>query len=93
MGRWNCGRGVGICALALGVGILIAAIFPVGAVSNAAAPRRSSARSFAPCSCRTPRTRAVLPAAVKGGKKMRIIVWKAPAFLRGILRCLFCGKE
>ena len=30
MRRWNCGRGVGICALALGVGILIAAIFPVG---------------------------------------------------------------
>ena len=30
MRRWNCGRGVGICALALGVGILIAAIFPEG---------------------------------------------------------------
>lgn len=30
MRRWNCGRGVGICALALGLGILIAAIFPVG---------------------------------------------------------------
>ena len=37
--------------------------------------------------------RHMLPAAVKGGKKMRIIVWKAPAFLRGILRCIFCGKE
>ena len=39
------------------------------------------------------RLRHLLYAAVKGGKKMRIIVWKAPGFLRGILRCLFCGKE
>ena len=30
MRRWNCGRGIGICALALGLGILVAAIFPVG---------------------------------------------------------------
>ena len=45
------------------------------------------------CGIFVDRLRAVLPAAVKGGKKMRIIVWKAPAFLRGILRCLFCGKE
>ena len=30
MRRWNCGRGIGICALALGLGILFAAIFPVG---------------------------------------------------------------
>ena len=29
-GGWNCGRGIGICALALGLGILVAAIFPVG---------------------------------------------------------------
>ena len=29
MRRWNCGRGIGICALALGLGILVA-IFPVG---------------------------------------------------------------
>ena len=27
MRRWNCGRGIGICALALGLGILVAAIF------------------------------------------------------------------
>ena len=30
MRRWNCGRSIGICALALGLGILVAAIFPVG---------------------------------------------------------------
>ena len=30
MRRWNYGRGIGVCALALGLGILVAAIFPVG---------------------------------------------------------------
>ena len=65
MRRWNCGRGIGICALALGLGILVAAIFPVGC----------------------------LYAAMKGGRELKIIVWKAPAFLRGILKCIFCSKE
>ena len=37
--------------------------------------------------------RCMLPAALKGGREVKIIVWKAPAFLRGILRCLFCPKE
>lgn len=31
MRRWNCGAGgLGICSLGLGLGILIAAVFPVG---------------------------------------------------------------
>lgn len=30
MRRWNCGKGLGVCALGLGLGILIAAIFPAG---------------------------------------------------------------
>ena len=30
MRRRDCGRAIGICALCLGAGILIAAIFPVG---------------------------------------------------------------
>lgn len=30
MRRWDCGALIGVCALALGAGILIAAIFPVG---------------------------------------------------------------
>ena len=28
--RWNCGGFLGVCALGLGLGILIAAVFPVG---------------------------------------------------------------
>lgn len=32
MRRGNCGAAVGICALCLGLGILIAAVFPVGAL-------------------------------------------------------------
>ena len=31
MRRGNCGAVIGVCALGLGLGILIAAIFPVGA--------------------------------------------------------------
>ena len=30
MRRWNCGGFLGVCALGLGLGILIAAVFPVG---------------------------------------------------------------
>lgn len=30
MRRGSCGTAIGICALALGLGILIAAVFPVG---------------------------------------------------------------
>ena len=73
MRRWNCGRGIGICALALGLGILVAAIFPVG--------------------CLMFIVRHMLYAAMKGGRELKIIVWKAPAFLRGILKCIFCSKE
>ena len=50
MRRWDCGALIGVCALALGAGILIAAIFPVGALMflvaglliacGAACPRR-----------------------------------------------------
>ena len=32
MRRGNCGAVIGVCALGLGLGILIAAIFPVGAL-------------------------------------------------------------
>lgn len=32
MRRENCGGVIGVCALCLGLGILIAAIFPVGAL-------------------------------------------------------------
>ena len=32
MRRNDCSAAIGICALALGVGILVAAVFPVGAV-------------------------------------------------------------
>ena len=32
MRRNDCGTAIGICALGLGLGILIAAIFPVGAL-------------------------------------------------------------
>jgi hypothetical protein len=37
--------------------------------------------------------RHMLYAAMKGGRELKIIVWKAPAFLRGILKCIFCSKE
>lgn len=30
MRGWRCGRLLGVCALGLGLGILIAAVFPVG---------------------------------------------------------------
>ena len=80
MRRWNCGRGIGICALALGLGILVAAIFPVGCLMFIVA--------FLLIACGISCLRHG-----KGGKRMKIIVWKAPAFLRGILRCLFCAKE
>ncbi len=30
MRGWHCGRLLGVCALGLGLGILIAAVFPVG---------------------------------------------------------------
>lgn len=32
MRRGSCGTALGICALALGLGILVAAVFPVGAL-------------------------------------------------------------
>ncbi len=32
MRRNDCGTAIGICALGLGLGILVAAIFPVGAL-------------------------------------------------------------
>ena len=32
MRRGNCGAVIGVCALGLGLGILIAALFPVGAL-------------------------------------------------------------
>ena len=32
MRRGNCGAVIGVCALGLGLGILVAALFPVGAL-------------------------------------------------------------
>ena len=79
MRRWDCGALIGVCALALGAGILIAAIFPVGALMflvaglliacGAACLRRSE------------------------GWSMRIIVWKPPRILRGLLRAVFGAEE
>ena len=68
---------LGICAAALGAGILIAAIFPVGAadVSGGVPADRVRLR--------------LLPALERSAVTMRIVVWKSPKALSGILRKLF----
>ena len=61
---------MGVCAVALGAGILIAAIFPVGALLFLVAL-------------------LLIGPAMRGGEGMRIVVWKSPKMLGGILRKLF----
>ena len=73
----GCGRFLGICALGLGLGILIAAIFPVGVLMFLV--------SFLLIACGIICLKEV--AAVK------IVVWKSPRLLRGVLRMLFGIRE
>ena len=67
----GCGRFLGICALGLGLGILIAAIFPVGVLMFLV--------SFLLIAC--------------GIVCLKIVVWKSPRLLRGVLRMLFGIRE
>ena len=71
MRRGNCGAVIGVCALGLGLGILIAAIFPVGALMFLVA--------FLLIAC--------------GVMCMKIVIWKAPRCLRGLLRRMFGIQE
>ena len=73
--RGNGERCLGICALALGLGIFITAVFPVGCLMFLVA--------FLLIGCGI--------ACLKS--YMKIVVWKAPKFLRGILRGIFGMKE
>ena len=75
--RW-C-RYLGLCALALGAGILIAAIFPVGALLFLVA--------FLLIGCAAP------ACADRKEVPMKIVVVKPPRCLSGILRKLFGIKE
>ena len=79
MRGWNCGGFfIGICALALGLGILIAAVFPVGCLMFLVA--------FLLIACGI--------ACLKiGGSAMKIVVWKSPRILRGLLRSIFGIRE
>ena len=71
---------LGLFAAALGAGILIAAIFPVGALLFLVA-------FFADC------VRFGLLPAIERSGNMNIVVWKSPKALRGILRKLFRVHE
>ena len=80
--RWNGGGYLlGIFAIALGSGILIAAIFPVGALLFLVA------FLLIACGCGCCRRRG------KGRGSMRIVVWRSPKALRGLLRRLFRVEE
>lgn len=78
MRRGNCGAVIGVCALGLGLGILIAAIFPVGALI----PGGVSADRL--------RDRMLEGREVMC---MKIVIWKAPRCLRGLLRRMFGIQE
>ena len=71
---------LGVCAVALGAGILIAAIFPVGALLFLVAFLLIACG----CACCRHGDR---------GLAMNIVVWKSPKALRGILRRLFKVQE
>ena len=71
---------LGVCAVALGAGILIAAIFPVGALMFLVAVLLIA------CGCACCRRE-------KGANIMRSVVWKSPKALSGILRKLFKISE
>lgn len=74
MRRGNCGAVIGVCALGLGLGILIAAIFHVpGGVS--ADRLRDHMLEGREVMC------------------MKIVIWKAPRCLRGLLRRMFGIQE
>ena len=79
MRGWNCGGWIiGICALALGLGILIAAVFPVGCLMFLVA------FLLIACGIACLRNRR---------ERMKIVVWKSPRFLRGLLCSIFGIRE
>ena len=79
MRRGNCGAIIGVCALGLGLGILIAAIFPVGALMFLVA------FLLIACGEHMLEGREVMC--------MKIVIWKAPRCLRGLLRRMFGIQE
>ena len=72
MRRGNCGAVIGVCALGLGLGILIAALFPGGVSADRLRDRMLEGREVM---C------------------MKIVIWKAPRCLRGLLRRMFGIQE
>lgn len=86
-GPWHC---VGVCALALGLGIFIAAVFPVGALMFLVA--------FLLIFCGIGCLRRFYKLVEKGmnigrGKSMKIVVWKSPKVLSSLLRRVFGVRE
>ena len=76
--RGNSEKCLGICALALGLGIFIAAVFPVGVLMFLVA--------FLLIACG-------IACLKRRYAKMKVVVWKAPRLLRGLLRSIFGIKE
>ena len=85
-GPWRC---VGVCALALGLGIFIAAVFPVGGADVSGRVSSHLLRHRLPAQILT----SVEKGMNIGRKSMKIVVWKSPKVLSSLLRRVFGVRE